>query len=231
MSFFELKIFNAFERMSSFWFFSILFINVIYYNVTLSIVYNTCDINSMTPDTYKLCKIFQSIDFSQTSASTFDPTQSNYCGTEIGGFEIVCDVSPPNTVVEVVIQGSNLFPSNGILNHTDGLGWPSNIRVLELSNQYPRTGFDFSSIYGLQNLQELILQGNSNDKDDDSEVTITANDWLEIANLPSLKLLDIAYRAWEGNMGVINEWNGPLETLNVYIQYIGYIYKRYRNSL
>ena len=207
-----------------FWFWVILCIIM---DDCIGTVYNNCDdYVTQFSDTYKVCKILQSIDFTQTSLSSFNMNQTNYCGTNINNeLKIICDDDTSGIIREFSIKSVDIFAAlqDGIFNYSDNLGWPGNIKVIDLSGQYPIYGFNFTSIYGLEYLQELRLSGNLNSTNNDELMVITDDDWIEIAKLKSLKVLDISNRKWSGNIGIISAWDGPLETLSVKYELLMYV--------
>lgn len=188
--------------------------------ITSGTIYNDCDsFVTQTNDTRKICKIIQSIDFSKiTLLSTFNPNQANYCGININNaFKINCVNDDITSFYMTLQDGTDLFDevNDGILDFSSKLGWPLNIKTINLLDQYPKNGFDFSTISNLNSLQDLILGGRFANRIKDSDITITSDHWNIIASLPSLQNLDIQYRAWDGDMGVISSWKGPITAITV----------------
>lgn len=185
-------------------------------SLTQSIIYNNCDESTQTIDTYKICKIFQSLDLS-TVFPAWNLSSSNYCNTNTNGLTIYCSIPP--SISEFTIAGSNILTSvSGSLNFTDELGWPSSLEILSLYEQEIRGNFDFNSLSNLTNLQIIDLYGvfTANPK---TISFIFEHNWNTITNLPNLYHFDIANRDITTDLGYIKQWKGPMQYINVCFLY------------
>ena len=195
---------------------------VLLFWISNGIIYNNCDEVLQTLDTYKICKIFQSLNMSE-SFPLWDLESNNYCDFNENGVNIGC-INDNITVFEIK---SDTFQSlfndvDGTLNFSDHLGWPLLLKELKLTRQEKPGEFDFASLHNLTELETLDLQGSFGNSVKTTGI-ITEDDWNILTQLPNLKKIDISSRGFISNISHIINWNAPIQNISVLCFYI-YMY-------
>ena len=192
---------------------------VLLFWISNGIIYNNCDEMTQTLDTYKICKIFQSLNMTD-AFPLWNLTSNNYCDFNENGVNIGC-INDNITVFEIK---SDTFQSlfndvDGTLNFSDHLGWPLLLKELKLMRQEIPGEFDFTSLYNLAELETLDLQGSFGNSVKTTG-TIAQDDWNVLTQLPNLKKIDISSRGFISNISHISSWNAPIQNISVLCLYI-----------
>ena len=170
-----------------------------------STVYFNCNIQS--GDHLKICKLFQSMNLNDIGVDL--DNYSNYCGLNIGNFRIEC-LNDNSTIITLRLFNYNWESLGYEFNFTDNLGLPSSLTYIDFYRLRPVGSFNFDYIYPLNDLERFDFTGFSNN------IALTGSiDWEKLSQMPSLREVFMQYRNFDGDMGVITNFSGPLEKINV----------------
>ena len=172
----------------------------------MSDVYFEC--NDQTGDHLKICKLFQSMNLRDINIDLDNYT--HYCGLMNTYFNIECLNNDNNTIIGITLGGMNFENTNYQFNFSDDLGLPTSLTYIDFYRLSPVGIFDFNYIYSLSNLEILRFTGYP------TRIKLAGTiNWEMISKMPKLKDFYIQYRRFDGDIGLIQSFSGPLERIDV----------------